>query len=79
MLARCRQERLCQRGDPPLQGALGRGDQVIPLIIAGEPSDPEQKCFPPALRGLKAAGKLDPSQEKLLAAVEAMVAAPDAR
>jgi len=30
--------------------ALGRGDRVIPLIIAGEPGDPNEECFPPALR-----------------------------
>jgi len=30
--------------------ALGRGDRVIPLIVAGEPGDPAQECFPEALR-----------------------------
>jgi len=30
--------------------ALGRGDCVIPIIVDGEPGDPERECFPPALR-----------------------------
>ena len=30
--------------------ALGRGDRVIPVIVDGEPGDPERECFPPALR-----------------------------
>ena len=30
--------------------ARGGGDRVIPLIVGGEPADPEQECFPPALR-----------------------------
>src|SRR5262249_23768256 len=30
--------------------ALGHSDRIIPLIVAGEPGDPEQECFPPALR-----------------------------
>ena len=30
--------------------ALGRGDRVIPIIVDGEPGDPERDCFPPALR-----------------------------
>jgi hypothetical protein len=29
---------------------LGRTDHVIPVIIDGEPGDPERECFPPALR-----------------------------
>ncbi|MGH6800561.1 MAG: toll/interleukin-1 receptor domain-containing protein, partial [Methylocella sp.] len=29
--------------------ALGRGDYIIPVIVAGEPHDPERECFPPAL------------------------------
>lgn len=33
--------------------ALGKADRIFPVIAAGEPesSDPEQECFPPALRG----------------------------
>lgn len=30
--------------------ALGRGDRILPLIIDGEPGDPERDCFAPALR-----------------------------
>ena len=30
--------------------AMGRADRVIPVIIDGEPGDPERECFPPALR-----------------------------
>jgi tetratricopeptide (TPR) repeat protein len=30
--------------------ALGRGDNVIPIIVDGEPGDGERECFPPALR-----------------------------
>jgi hypothetical protein len=30
--------------------ALGRGDHIIPVIVDGEPNDPERECFPPALR-----------------------------
>lgn len=30
--------------------SLGRADRVIPVIIEGEPGDPERDCFPPALR-----------------------------
>ena len=29
---------------------LRRADRVIPLIVDGEPGDPERECFPPALR-----------------------------
>ena len=29
---------------------LGRGDRIIPLIVEGEPGDPERECFPAALR-----------------------------
>ena len=31
---------------------MGRGDRIIPLIVAGTPgaADPSQECFPPALR-----------------------------
>lgn len=30
--------------------ASGRADYVIPVIVDGEPGDPERECFPPALR-----------------------------
>jgi tetratricopeptide (TPR) repeat protein len=30
--------------------AIGRGAQVIAIIVGGEPGDAEQECFPPALR-----------------------------
>jgi len=30
--------------------AMGRGDFVIPVIVEGEPGDPERECFPAALR-----------------------------
>lgn len=29
---------------------MGRGDVIIPVILEGEPGNPEQECFPPALR-----------------------------
>ena len=29
---------------------LGRGARVIPVIIDGEPNDPERECFPSAVR-----------------------------
>ena len=29
--------------------AFGRGDYIIPIIVDGEPGDPERECFPPAL------------------------------
>ncbi len=30
--------------------ALGRAHRIYPIIIDGEPGDPERECFPPALR-----------------------------
>ena len=30
--------------------SLGRADRVIPVIVDGEPGDPERECLPPALR-----------------------------
>ena len=30
--------------------ALVRVDTVLPIIVDGEPGDPERECFPPALR-----------------------------
>jgi tetratricopeptide (TPR) repeat protein len=29
---------------------LGRHDRIFPIIVDGEPGDPERECFPPALR-----------------------------
>ena len=29
--------------------ALGRAQRIIPVIVDGEPGDPERECFPPAL------------------------------
>ncbi len=29
---------------------LSRSDRIIPVIIGGEPNDPERQCFPPSLR-----------------------------
>lgn len=29
---------------------LGRASRIIPMIIAGEPNDPQLECFPPALK-----------------------------
>lgn len=29
---------------------MGRADRVIPIIVGGDPDDPERECFPPALR-----------------------------
>ncbi|MFZ0210680.1 MAG: toll/interleukin-1 receptor domain-containing protein [Roseiarcus sp.] len=30
--------------------ALGRAARVIPVIVDGEPGDPQRECFPPAVR-----------------------------
>ena len=30
--------------------ALGRGEYIIPVIVAGNPGAPDDECFPPALR-----------------------------
>ena len=49
--------------------ALGRADRVIPVIIAGEPGDPEHECFPPALRfKLAPDGSLTDVREEPIAA-----------
>ena len=29
---------------------MRRADRVIPVLVGGEPGDPEIECFPPALR-----------------------------
>src|SRR5262249_31273146 len=52
VLAECGKEPICQRGDLPVHvneeicrfKALGRADNIIPLIVAGEPGDPPQEC-----------------------------------
>jgi tetratricopeptide (TPR) repeat protein len=49
--------------------ALGRGDFVIPLIVDGEPGDPERECFPQALRfKVGTDGALTHEQEEPIAA-----------
>lgn len=49
--------------------ALGRAARVIPLIINGEPGDPQRECFPPALRfKLGADGALTDEPEEPVAA-----------
>ena len=49
--------------------ALGRGDRVIPVIVEGEPGDPQRECFPPALRfKLGADGALSDEREEPIAA-----------
>jgi TIR domain len=30
--------------------AMGRADRIIPVVVAGDPGDPEQECFPLSLR-----------------------------
>jgi tetratricopeptide (TPR) repeat protein len=49
--------------------ALGGADRVIPVIVDGEPGDPERECFPPALR-LKVSpdGALTDEREEPIAA-----------
>jgi TIR domain-containing protein len=49
--------------------ALGGGARVIPLIVDGEPGDPERECFPPAVRfKLGADGVLTDERERPIAA-----------
>jgi hypothetical protein len=49
--------------------ALSGGMRVIPLIVDGEPGDPERECFPPALRfRLNAVGALTVEREEPIAA-----------
>lgn len=49
--------------------ALGNPARVIPLIVDGEPSDPERECFPPAIRfKLGVDGKLTNQREEPIAA-----------
>jgi tetratricopeptide (TPR) repeat protein len=49
--------------------AMGRGDRIIPLIIDGEPGDPERECFPPALRfKLHPDGSVSDQREEPIAA-----------
>jgi tetratricopeptide (TPR) repeat protein len=47
----------------------GRSAWVIPVIVAGEPGDPERECFPPALRyKVDANGELTPERDEPIAA-----------
>lgn len=49
--------------------ALGRGDRIIPVIVDGEPGDPEQECFPEALvHAVDDEGRLTSEREEPLAA-----------
>jgi tetratricopeptide (TPR) repeat protein len=48
---------------------LGRADRIIPVIVAGEPDDPDRDCFPPALRfKLGAEGQISDEREEPIAA-----------
>lgn len=48
---------------------LGRAERVIPLIVDGEPGDPERECFPPALvRPIETDGSLGEPTDAPLAA-----------
>ncbi|MGH6767516.1 MAG: toll/interleukin-1 receptor domain-containing protein [Xanthobacteraceae bacterium] len=48
---------------------LGRAERVIPVIVDGEPGDPERECFPPALRfKLGQDGALTAEREEPIAA-----------
>jgi hypothetical protein len=49
--------------------AFGRAARVIPVIVDGEPGDPERECFPPALRfKIDARGALTGERESPIAA-----------
>ncbi len=49
--------------------ALGRSARVIPVIVDGEPGDPQRECFPPAIRfKLGADGALTGEREEPIAA-----------
>ena len=52
--------------------AMGSPEKVIPVIIAGEPGDPDDECFPPAVKY-----QVSPDGE-ILDAIEQPIA-PDAR
>ena len=52
--------------------AMGRGDRIIPVIIAGEPNNPEDECFPDAV-------KYEVSAEGAITDELAEPLAPDAR
>jgi hypothetical protein len=43
--------------------ALGRAARVIPIIVDGEPGDPQRECFPPAVR-LKVGGDSELTAER---------------
>jgi len=48
---------------------LGRGDRIFPIIVGGDPGDPERNCFPDSLRrGVAADGSLTDQIEEPLAA-----------
>jgi hypothetical protein len=48
---------------------LGGGARVIPVIVDGEPGDPDYECFPPAIRfRLSADGALTDEREEPIAA-----------
>jgi hypothetical protein len=49
--------------------ALGGGARLIPLIVDGEPGDPQHECFPPAIRfKVGADGALTGAREEPIAA-----------
>ena len=49
--------------------ALGRGERIIPVIVAGDPGLSDDDCFPPALRfKLNPAGALTDEREEPIAA-----------
>ena len=49
--------------------SLGRTERIIPLILSGSPDDPEQDCFPQALKfKVNETGKITMNREDLLAA-----------
>ena len=49
--------------------AMGGADRIIPLIVDGEPGDPQRECFPPAIRfKLNADGTIGSEREEPIAA-----------
>jgi hypothetical protein len=49
--------------------ARGGGARIVPLIVDGEPGDPERECFPPAIRfKLGVGGALTDEREEPIAA-----------
>lgn len=48
---------------------LGRGEQIIPVILDGAPDSGDNECFPPAMRyRVTRAGKLSKKKEDIIAA-----------